>query len=371
MSESDFDRAFKKQKDKCRYYNMRAERRIFKEMLEEIIIPETMLLEKRISLLKPLLEYVNSITPSRLFRYRECSERQFDAFLNDRIYAVNAQLFNDPYDCLIRYDKKYLYDSINKGASKDAMKQMRDSLKRGEQLPEYWASICGEKNAQAIEEFICNVTDDVLDKLCSDFAKNNKEFWGNIEYIFKQAEDYLRKNTFIACFSETVKSVTMWSHYADSHKGFVLEYNLKGLNCRCDTCNEKDTCNDRLIYNLYPVIYDNKRYDATSFVEHYLGLSLGLNAQIPDRMYYTKAALYKSPQWKYEKEWRLFLYKNNSVGLSNLSIQIKPIAIYYGNDISVINKKILREIAKEKKLKEYQMYIDIQSNNYSMKYKRI
>ncbi len=57
-------------------------------------------------------------------------------------------------------------------------------------------------------------------------------------------------------------------------------------------------------------------------------------------MYYTKAALYKSPQWQYEKEWRLFLNKkNNSIGLSSLNIQIKPIAVYYGNDMSAINKK--------------------------------
>ena len=46
-------------------------------------------------------------------------------------------------------------------------------------------------------------------------------------------------------------------------------------------------------------------------------------------MYYTKAALYKSPQWQYEKEWRLFLNKNNSIGLSSLNIQIKPVTILF------------------------------------------
>ena len=113
----------------------------------------------------------------------------------------------------------------------------------------------------------------------------------------------------------------MWSHYADSHKGFVLEYDSKNLNCQCDICDKKSTCNDRVLYNIYPIIYDNRRYNATSFVEYYLGLSLGLNAKMNDTMYYTKAALYKSPQWQYEKEWRLFLNKNNSIGLSSLNIQ--------------------------------------------------
>ena len=47
------------------------------------------------------------------------------------------------------------------------------------------------------------------------------------------------------------------------------------------------------------------------------------------------------------------------------------IAIYYGCDISDINKKILSGMAKEKGLKEYQMYIDAQSERYTMKYRRM
>ena len=53
------------------------------------------------------------------------------------------------------------------------------------------------------------------------------EFFNQIENVFREAESYLRRSTFIACFSETVNSVTMWSHYAHSHKGFVLEYDLR------------------------------------------------------------------------------------------------------------------------------------------------
>ena len=178
-------------------------------------------------------------------------------------------------------------------------------------------------------------------------------------------------NGFIACFSETVKSITMWSHYADSHKGFVLEYNLQALDRQCDTCERKNTCNDKVIHYLFPVIYDSKRYDGTFFVENYLGESFGLYTHISDVMFYTKAALHKSPQWQYEKEWRLFLSKSNSAGLSSLNIHARPIAIYYGCDISDINKKILSGMAKEKGLKEYQMYIDAQSERYTMKYRRM
>ena len=350
---------------------MEAKKRIFKEMLEKVSIPADLFKDEWKVLLAPMLEYVYSIMPSRLFRYRSCNEMQFDAFYNDKIYAVNAHMFNDPYDCLIQYNKDYLYNPINVGTSIEVIKQLRDYLKHGGHLPELWESLYGKERAKMIKDVICNATDEDLERQVRTFEVNKKNFFNNIDTILKQAEDYLRRNTFIACFSETVKSITMWSHYADSHKGFVLEYDFKNLNCQCDTCNKKDTCSDRVIHNLYPVIYDNRRYDATSFVECYLGLSLGLNAKMNDKMYYTKAALHKSTQWQYEKEWRLFLNKDNSTGLSCLDIKIRPVAIYYGNDISPINKKILSEMAKEKGIKEYQMYIDTQSDRYSMKYRRL
>lgn len=258
---------------------MEAKKRIFKEMLEKISIPADLSREEWKALLSPMLEYVFNITPAQLFRYRPCNELQFDAFYNDRIYAVNARMFNDPYDCLIQYNKDYLYNSINVGASIEVIKQLRDCLRRGGNLPELWESLYGEERAKVIKDVICNATNEDLELQVYTFEVNKKDFFNNIDAILKQAEEYLRRNTFIACFSETVKSITMWSHYADSHKGFVLEYDFKHLNCQCDTCNKKDTCSDRVIYNLYPIIYDNRRYDATSFVECYLGLLLGLNAK--------------------------------------------------------------------------------------------
>lgn len=349
---------------------MENKKRIFKEKLEKISIPETMTNEKSIELLKPIVDYAYSIMPSQLFRYRECSERNFDAFYNDKIYAVNAQMFNDPYDSLIRYDKSYLHHSITAGTSKENIKQLRNILRHGGELPELWTFLYGKEQANLIKNIIYNASDKDLNQFEYIFEKNKKNFFNNIEIILKEAEDYLRRNTYIACFSEMIKSITMWSHYANSHKGFVLEYNFRNPNNKCDKCKQKDTCNNKLTYNIYPIIYDSIRYDGTSFVESYLGKKLGLNAILSDMMFFTKAALHKSPQWQYEKEWRLFLSKNNYFG-NSLDIEMKPVSIYYGNDISPINKKILSEIAKEKGIKEYQMYIDTQSDRYSMKYRRI
>lgn len=349
---------------------MQTKKRTFKDIFESVNIPEEMPFDEREKILKPMFEFTQKITPSKLFRYRECGEIQFEAFDKDKIFAVNAKMFNDPYDCLPRYNKNLIYDTIKTWTSKDFLKQFRDALNAGMPMPEIFVSLYGEEKAKQIQEFIQKATDDDIDKNYSIYGIKPKEFLKRVDVILEDAESFLRRRTFIACFSETVKSVTMWSHYANSHKGFVLEYDLRNIVTKCTSC-EKNDCDDRMFYSLYPIIYDIKRYDATAFVEIFLVKELGADAKVPDVMFFNKGALYKSPQWKYEKEWRLFLDKKNSVYSQCLDIEVKPQAIYYGKDISEINKKILSEMAKKKGIREYQMYIDIQSEKYDIKYRRV
>lgn len=345
----------------------------FENLLQNTVVAEDVPSQERERLLSPLLDYVHDIIPASLFRYRECSEIQFDAFNNNLIYAVNAQKVNDPYDCLIRYDKQFLYDSLRRGASKEHIKQLRDSLKKGEPFPQFMASLYGEERTEILKKAILKATDEELDRNDQIFGMDRFDFFKWIELVFNEAESFLRHNTFIACFSETVKSVNMWSHYADAHKGFALEYDLRNRQIKCDKCKNIQ-CEDRIIHFLSPVIYSNERYDGTSFVDCFFGKQLGLFPQFDDVLFGTKAALYKSTQCAFEREWRLFLDKPGKRELLHqpyLCTEIRPIAIYYGKDISPINRKILSSMAKEKGLKEYEMYIDPQSKRYSMKYRRI
>lgn len=346
---------------------MDTKKRIFKKMLDQVFISEATPMNEWSALLKPIVEYALKIMPSRLFRYRSFNEMQLDAFNNDIIYVVNPQVFNDPYDCLIRYDKDYLYNTIHQATSLDAVKQLRADFNNGASSPECWESLYGKDLSEIVRSTICNASDAYLAERKDIYEENKNEFFDNIDRALKHAENFLRKNMFIACFSETVRSIIMWSHYADSHKGFVLEYNARDLICR----NDIDSCEDGVISNLFPVIYDSKRYDGTSFVESFLGRACGLNAYINDMMFYTKASLHKSLDWKYEREWRLAINKNHSLGTSCLDIKIKPVAIYYGNDMPSVNREKLGEIAKAKGINEYQMYIDTQSGAYSMKFIKI
>lgn len=344
--------------------------RKFKELLEQTEIPQDMSKDEFSALYRPLQELVTTIIPSKLYRYRECSEAQFDAFYRDTIYASTADKFNDPYDCLLRCDKQFILDSISYGASKEYITQLREHLRLGNPLPTAISDMYGDEGASILKDVLTNSTDEDIENFDQTFAPTKSELFSNVNSIIDNAITYMRQQTHVACFSETVKSVTMWSHYAKSHTGFALEYDMRLYQTKCDMCPRKDECDDRILTNLYPVIYSKKRYDATSFVDYYIGRSYGMSVKLQDVLFFNKAALYKSPQWSYEKEWRLFLGRKDAYNKPCLQVELKPVAIYYGNHISPINKKILSDIAKEKGIKEFQMYLDVESDVYSMKYKR-
>ena len=103
------------------------ERSDFEKRLSSLIIPGGTPVSEIEKQVFPIREAIAEMMPKSLFRYRACNERHIDAFENDKIFAVPADWFNDPYDTLVRYD----YDGIKKYvdcvASADMLKQFVES----------------------------------------------------------------------------------------------------------------------------------------------------------------------------------------------------------------------------------------------------
>ena len=346
---------------------------VFKDILEKTILPEGISIEERNERLLPLSKHIVEHIPLKLFRYRECSEMNLDAFNEDKLFAVTSDKFNDPYDCLFRYDKERLRNSIMMGMSKDVIYAIREHFRAGGDFPDLLKSLFDQELLNQAKKSIVNADDDTIEKRGEVIASMRQSYDENIDRLTEEAVKTVKLMTFIACFSEDIHSVTMWSHYANSHKGFALEYDTKAFRLKCQFCDRLKQCNKAAICNLYPVIYQKQRYDATDFLGWYIGRSMGLPIKNPDTFTSSKALLYKSPQWSYEKEWRLIVSKlNDFQDKSPVCIDhLRPTAIFYGQKISQINKKMLHLIAKEKGISEYQMYIDNKSYNYSVKYKKI
>lgn len=331
----------------------------FAAILNSIQIPEGCDAETLQRTVKPISHALVEMMPDKLFRYRNCSEMSVEAFENDKVYALTADMFNDPYDMLLRFDIEAVKNMFNSLLSNESFYRLKDVLGKGKTLPDIVKQNFDQENISQIKNIVLSITND--SEIDSFVSNRRNEVMDMVDLYFPLLATFVNKRTAtISCFSETIKSVTMWSHYADYHKGFVLEYDLRPT-----------LSNGIPNVGIYPVIYDDKRYDGTQYILWEFLRMLGVKLPNPDTLSYIKCALHKSSQWEYEKEWRLIdsNLRDNIISENITWVSLKPTAIYYGTNISSDNKNRLHSIAQGKNLKEYNMYIDYAFDKYEMQYR--
>lgn len=349
----------------------------FGKLLNETILQGGLTSEQYFERLAPIENLVAVNTPSELFRYRSCNELNIDSFDKDTIWAVNPSKFNDPHDSLFFSNRDYLYNSVCFGFSTEFRINLWKFFHEHKCLPDIYHKMYGEIFVKQIEQRLSEITIEEAEN-----ADITPPSFDQVSSVINEAQNFMRYNTKIACLSERINNSLMWAHYADYHKGFALKYNFSNNapKCKCDSCDvtNRPNCPQRKYVKLYPVIYSNQQYDATEFVEWYMGfanahsLNIEFTLQKPDSLYAEKTYLNKSEIWKYECEWRLICDCRNNVGVDSMVLENnKPTAIYYGTQISPINKKILQKLCESKDIEQYEMYIDFKADNYELKMRLI
>lgn len=335
----------------------------FGQLLDRMIVAETTPTDEIEIKFRPMLQEIHRIMPEKLFRYRECTLRNIEAFNGDLVYAVTQNLFNDPYDGLLKYDEVRLKKFFEEMSSPENMDMYHSLITTGLEVSEKTMPLLQLLPKELIEKARENVQ-----YLKDDSQLENKLipfFEGLIENAFNNfahIADLNQLSTTVACFSETINSVTMWSHYADCHKGFALEYNGRDY-----LQGPKGST------MFYPVIYDDKRHEATNHLIWQYACLMGLNIPNSDIMAHTRCLLHKSKQWEYEQEWRLIDSQGEITDEKSriTRVSLKPTAIYYGHLISSDDKEFLHAISSNKGINEYEMYIDYTSDEYEMKFRKI
>ena len=162
-----------------------------------------------------------------------------------------------------------------------------------------------------------------------------REIIADLESHFTESLNNLFR---IGCLGSSYKNSLMWSHYADSHHGFCIEYDFSNVD------------SSLLSAVPLPVIYSNLRPP--------FPWNAALNRS-PENTAQATASLMiglltKDKCWDYENEWRYIVAP--SVGFK---LPMPPIScIYLGALISPNNRKKILKIAKTKGIPVKQMTVD-------------
>ena len=327
----------------------------FARRLNSVVVPEGTSAEERRKITALILEAILQMMPSNLFRCRRCDANSIVAFKNDIIYAGTADDFYDPYDTLARYDLETLEEGVNRVMSRESLEQLKMWIAQGNDLPEGVKQVLPEAMLNAFREKLLAL--EGFSEYEPRIGETRRTIISLMKEWFPVLAEASQRYCRVACFSESVDSILMWSHYADFHKGFVLEYDFRRT--------LKNPIENVLIA---PVIYDEERLDVSSYIAWEFLHLLGVNSKNPDIASHIKVALHKSAAWAYENEWRLVDYTLHVyTDKAASAIPYKPTAIYYGARMDVGKKDLLHGIAQEKGIREYEMFIDYSSPEYEVK----
>lgn len=318
-------------------------------------------------LFNPLFAQIEKLVglniPSKLYKYRGANEYAINDLKNDRIVCSKPIDFNDPFDSLLYFNISGIEQVVE------------DSSRNHDGILNQWKLL----KTRVLET---NIPLESLDSKTRKIVLSSEneiknyfysaEFEQNLQDLKKDCRDALssmvtslQQHSYIGCFTEINDCPLMWGHYADSHKGFCLEYDLS----RNPFYHENFNVNADCYKHLYPVLYSSKRYCAEEFAMQQVNKIMGGNVPLSDILFWFKVYTNKAINWKYEKEWRIIVIPQDMESTSNekFFLPLKPTAIYYGlrfekqpEDV----KTTIRELAKSKDLRQYKMELKEDDPSY-------
>ena len=188
--------------------------------------------------------------PNPIYKYTKLNKNLKNSLVESYLWFSHSEYLNDPFD--LAYPKG-TYKTIALHAFEKALTSSREKIHLLENIVPKDINILG-----AIDGFMEYVKSPEYGIL----------FEANQESIIKAFPFS------VCCFTEDEDNILMWSHYADSHKGVCLIYDLSQ--------------DERYFKGLGPVMYRDEP-PTIGKIENDIIFSL----------------LTKGPKWSYEKEWRL------------------------------------------------------------------
>lgn len=265
------------------------------------------------------LKYKN--LPKSIFKYRSVNQNSLKNLRENTVWLADPKSMNDPYDCAHSVD----FEILGNGRLHANPEHLRN-------LPEDIAKRI-TATIDSVEDPMELIMDELLSATSPEQAQKIKAVLLEIrkeshEEMGRAASENFKAAFKFCSFSERVDSTLMWSHYADYHKGFCIEYDISTIHPT-----------NHVSRFLYPAIYSEKIFDATPYIINKTG-----NKPV-NFLHLNLAGLMKSKDWEYEKEWRL-LFSNGAIETEQSYLMPTPKTVYLGSHINEQNALILIDICK-------------------------
>lgn len=297
--------------------------------------------------------------PNVLFKFYPFNENSLKCIEQNKVFMNIPDNFNDPYDCFIcanqtEFEKQYLIDYI----------KSTNAVERG---------VISKQEFGRIESSVCKDWIDyggsyskTFDSVLNSIYYNNGNYNEKINELFKvcykarifflDTIDKLRKqNIRVTSFAHLENDrictyMELWGHYAQSHQGLCVEYDLGG---KIQSCIDEQVIKGAL----FPCKYTARptKVSKTYFYKYAMGKNMTAYQNVHFIKNIIDSFLTKSSAWSYENEWRIILPNEVCEFYDNM-IPFYPIKkIYLGCKMSKDNREYIYRMSEKQGFKVVNM----------------
>lgn len=290
----------------------------------------------------------NKNIPSKLYKYRPVNGFSINNLENDTVWLNSPSDYNDPYEFYEDIDFKALSTHINKKHFDKLVEMVTNKIQISQEIIDQ-AKLSDnpiELIGRGLMEqggFEDLKIDKIFNFITEYTAKNN-------QILISEKIEFIQESMKVSSFCENYNEFLMWSHYADSHRGFCIEYNL-------DLWAKADI--RRRI--LFPIIYQEEVYKSTAH------LLKSIDDLEWNNLYPLLSGSTKSNKWDYEKEWRFIINIGPSFLKQNYRMNCQS-RVFLGYKISQTNREKIIEICKSQNLLVLQAKL---VGNYKIEFEEI
>jgi hypothetical protein len=199
----------------------------------------------------------------KLFKY--CAESGIYILGSGQLRLSPPNTFNDPFEFAVNIN----YSSVTK-------EKLKRHMNKQEAFENWYQANRAGQDLEAARKYY----DSNRDPIANDFMANLPQNMGREQ---DNACDKASQIWLVGCFSETPKSILMWSHYSNHHRGMVIEF-------------ETDNLHPNLLRESFII---KIKYTKTKPVFQYRFGMAGFEKQ------FLAMAGHKYLDWQYEQEWRI------------------------------------------------------------------
>lgn len=340
---------------RSKFYNGKWEKAWLKEVASYVV-------NNQISLYESMwLKYAekHEHMPQRLFKFFPFNQNSLKCIETNSVFMNNPRNFNDPFDSVICASKnEFLKQCLVEHLTETGA--INREILTTEEMDKLKYSRCEESEHYSVH----STFDSVVHHLCYDADKHEmrKGYDEIINLMIKAEAEYDSK---LERLKESIVGITsfadindfkltsymeLWSHYAQNHEGFCVEYDLTQ-----PIADAND--NAMVIGGLLPCSYGSRQIvlSKQKIYKYIKDVPMTLYEKMEFEKSIMLSFLTKSSSWRYENEWRLILPLDICEIYENM-IPFFPIkAIYTGCRMPKDNREFIYRLAQRKGVTVYDM----------------